>query len=100
MFVYLVLFFQSLIASGTHIVAKVIVKDIDPVTLTMLRSLLAALALLMMVIWRRSNFRFAREHYKTILLLSFLAIPVNQFLFLTGMRYTTPANASLLYCIV
>jgi len=32
-----------------------------------------------------------------LLLLSLLAIPVNQFLFLFGMRYTTASNAALLY---
>ncbi len=32
-----------------------------------------------------------------LLLLSFIAIPVNQFLFLFGMRYTTASNAALLY---
>ena len=97
MFVYFVLLFQSLIASGTHIVAKVVVKDIEPVTLTMLRSLLAAIGLLIIIVVRRTKLTFDRGDYKKIALLSFLAIPVNQFLFLTAIRYTTAANASLLY---
>ena len=95
--VYFVLLFQSLISSGTHIIAKLIVKDVEPVTLTMLRSSMAALALLPIILIRKSNFTFAREHYPSILLLSFLAIPVNQFLFLTAMRFSTPSNAALLY---
>ena len=45
MAVYLSLIFQQLISSGTHIIAKVVVRDIDPLTLTMLRSALAALVL-------------------------------------------------------
>jgi drug/metabolite transporter (DMT)-like permease len=97
MFVYFVLLFQSLIASGTHIIAKVVVKDIDPVTLTMLRSSIAALALLGILFFRRAPIAIAREHYKTIIWLSFLAIPVNQFLFLTAIKYTTASNAALLY---
>jgi len=97
MTVYFVLLFQSLIASGTHIVAKVVVKDVEPVTLTMLRSSMAAVALFLIILVRKTKFPFAREHYKTILLLSFLAIPVNQFLFLTAMKFSTPSNAALLY---
>jgi len=92
-----ILFIQSLVASGTHIVAKVIVVDIEPVTLTMMRSLLAAIVLVAVVIVRRQRRTFAKSDYKPLLLLSFLAIPVNQFLFLSAIKLTTPANASLLY---
>ena len=97
MFVYIILLFQSLIASGTHIVAKVVVKDIDPVTLTMLRSLMAAVALLLIAVVRKTKFKFQKKDYRMIVFLSFLAIPVNQFLFLLAMKYTTPTNAALLY---
>jgi len=96
-FVYSVLLFQQLIASGTHIIAKVVVKDIDPVTLTALRSGIAAIGLLLIILIKRTKFRFQKEDYKSILFLSFLAIPVNQFLFLLAIKYTTPTNASLLY---
>ena len=96
-FVYSVLLFQQLIASGTHIIAKVVVKDIDPVTLTTLRSVIAAVGLIAIAAIRRTKFNFQKEHYKSILFLSFLAIPVNQFLFLLAIKYTTPTNASLLY---
>ena len=97
MAVYLSLIFQQLISSGTHIIAKVVVRDIDPLTLTMLRSALAALVLVAFMAVRGRRFSFAREDRRTIVLLSILAIPVNQFLFLCAMKYTTPANASLLY---
>jgi drug/metabolite transporter (DMT)-like permease len=88
---------QSLIASGTHIVAKVVVTDVEPVTLTMIRSGIAALGFCFLAIMRGQKFRFRKEHLGTVFLLSFLAIPVNQFLFLTAMRYTTPTNAALFY---
>lgn len=97
MLVYVVLLFQSLIASGTHIVAKLVVRDIDPVSLTLLRSILAAIGLLVIVGIRKTRLVFDKEHRKAMILLSFLAIPVNQFLFLTGISYSTPSNASLLY---
>lgn len=95
--IYVILFIQSLVASGTHIVAKVIVADIEPVTLTMMRSLLAAIVLVGAVAVRKQNLSFTKGDYKPLLLLSFLAIPVNQFLFLSAIKLTTPANASLLY---
>ena len=41
--------------------------------------------------------KIAREDRNLVLFLSFLAIPVNQFFFLFGMRYTIPSNAALLY---
>ena len=97
MTIYFILFFQSLISSGTHIVAKVVVTGIEPVTLTMLRSFLAMVGLIVIAAVRRTSFRFRREDYPRILLLSVLAIPINQFLFLSAMRLTSPSNAALLY---
>jgi drug/metabolite transporter (DMT)-like permease len=97
MFIYFVLIFQQLIASGTHIIAKVVVKDIDPVSLTMLRSGIAAIALLVIMYIRRIRLQFERADWKKIIFLSALAIPINQFLFLYAIKYTTPSNAALLY---
>ena len=95
--VYFSLIFRSLISSGTHLVAKVVVRDIEPVGLTMIRSALAAAGLLIIMLIRRTRNSIAREDYGRILLLSFLAIPANQFLFLTALRHTTASNASLMY---
>ncbi len=97
MFVYFVLIFQQFLASGTHIVAKIVVRDIEPLTLTLLRSVLAASGLLAYVWLKGSRLKFEQQDKKKIMWLSFLAIPLNQFLFLAGMRYSTPANAALLY---
>ena len=95
--IYILLLFQALIASGTHIIAKIVVKDIDPVTLTFTRSVMAAIGLLMLSALRRTKLNFKREDFSKIMFLSFLAIPVNQFLFLTAIKYTTASNAALLY---
>ena len=97
MTVYFVLFFQSLIASGTHIVAKLVVTEIEPVTLTMLRSIMAMIGLIIIAVVRKTSFAFEKKDYKRLLFLSILAIPINQFLFLSAMKLTTPANAALLY---
>jgi len=97
MFIYFVLLVQQFIASGTHIIAKVVVQDVEPFTLTLMRSVLAAVGFLIIAAVRRTRFRFERKDYPLLLFLSFLAVPVNQFLFLLSMKYTVPTNAALFY---
>jgi len=95
--VYAILVLQSLMASGTHIVAKVVVSDVEPFTLTLVRSLISAVAMALILLLRGRMPAIKREDYAMFFGLSFLAIPVNQFLFLFGMSYTIPSNAALLY---
>ena len=95
--VYFVLFLHSLSASGTHLVAKVVVNSIDAFTLTLIRSLIAFGGLSVVLLIRGKLPRVKRQDWPLVIVLSMLAVPVNQFLFLYGMKYTTPANAALLY---
>ncbi len=95
--VYGVLFIHSLMASGTHIVARVIAQQVDPFTLTLVRSVIAAAVMAAVLLVRTGVPSFRREDLRLLFTLSFLAIPLNQFLFLLGMRYTIPSNAALLY---
>jgi drug/metabolite transporter (DMT)-like permease len=95
--VYLILVIQSLTAAGTHLIAKVVVQAVDPFSLTLLRSLIALVGMAVVLLVRGRWFHIRREDWGLVLGLSFLVIPVNQFLFLYGMRFTTPANAALLY---
>ncbi len=73
------------------------VGDVDPVTLTMLRSIIAAVGFLIISFFRKTIFKFDKADYPMILFLAVLAIYLNQFVFLYSLKYTTPANASLLY---
>jgi drug/metabolite transporter (DMT)-like permease len=95
--VYIILIVQTLIASGTHIVAKVVVEDIDPVTLTFLRSMIAAIGLLIIFLIREKRIRIERSDRFKMITLGALAIPLNQFAFLIAIGLTTPSNASLFY---
>lgn len=95
--VYAVLLVQSLTSSGTHIVARVIAQQVDGFTLTLVRSLISAAVMGLILLLRGGTLRSLREDRRLVLFLSFIAIPVNQFLFLFGMRYTTASNAALLY---
>ena len=95
--VYAVLVFQQLMASGTHIVAKVVLQDVDPFTLTVARTLISTAAMALILILRGKAPAVRREDYPMFLWLAFLGVPLNQFLFLYGLRFTIPSNAALLY---
>lgn len=95
--VYAVLVIQSLMASGTHIVAKVVVRDVEAFTLTLIRTVISAAAMGFILMIRGKKPAVRREDYAAFFWLSFLAVPLNQFLFLYGMKYTIPSNAALLY---
>lgn len=95
--VYLIMLLHTLLASGTHIVAKVTVTDVDPVTLTILRSVTAGLLLAGFALLRGKPLSVEPADRPRFLLLSALGVPVNQFLFLTGMHASKPTNAALFY---
>ena len=95
--VYALLLVQQLMASGTHIIAKVAARSMDAPTLTLTRSLISAVLMGLILLAGGRRIRIAREDRRLVLFLSFLAIPVNQFFFLYGMRFTIPSNAALLY---
>ena len=97
MTIYLIMLFQSLLASGTHIVAKATVTGVEPVTLTLLRSTIAGLILLGLAFLRKSPLRVDSEDRNRFLLLSALGVPLNQFLFMTGLNASRPTNAALFY---
>lgn len=97
MTIYLIMLFQSLLASGTHIVAKATVTVVDPLTLTLLRSTIAALILIGIALIRRAPLGVDRVDRNRFLLLSALGVPLNQFLFLSGLQASKPTNAALFY---
>ena len=88
---------QSLLASGTHIVAKVIVVDVDPITLTFLRSSLSGAVFFLLYLAIRNRPSISAGDWKRLIVLGLLAVPLNQFFFLFAIKLTTPQNASLLY---
>ncbi|HTR81421.1 MAG TPA: DMT family transporter [Bacteroidota bacterium] len=95
--IYFLIFLQVLLASGTHLVAKAVVGDVEPITLTFIRTCVSTAALGTIFALREKKIRIRREDYRMMLWLSFIVIPVNQFLFLYGIKYTTASNAALLY---
>ena len=95
--IYVVLILQLLVASGTHIVAKAVTADVDPVTLTFLRTIISGLGMILLLRARKISWKVDRSDVKRLLLLGLLGIPLNQFLYLYGIGFTTAANGALLY---
>jgi len=95
--IYLIVLLQIFIAGGTHIVAKAVVRDVDAVTLTFLRSLISSAGLSLFLLTQGHRLKIAREDWKQLAMLGFLGIPVNQFFYLYGLKFSTAANGALLY---
>ncbi|MFI5263439.1 MAG: DMT family transporter [Candidatus Kapaibacterium sp.] len=101
--IYFLLFIQQSIASMTHIVGKDAVETLSPSLVLTFRALIASVALVSFVAIREKRFNLfegiARKDMLRLVLLGFLNIPINQFLYLEGLKYTTPANSALLYAM-
>lgn len=97
MSIYIVMIIQQLIASGTHLIAKTVTQEVDPFTLTFLRGIVSGGALSLLFYLREKKVRIEKKDYPVVIWLSILAIPINQFFYLYGMKFTLAANGALLY---
>ncbi len=94
---YIILVIQVLLASGTQIIASTVAKTMPATNLTFLRTMISGSVYLAYVVFTGLSFKFRGKDVLLLLLLGFLSIPINQFVFLYGMRYTTATDAALLY---
>ncbi len=94
---------QQIIGSTTHIVAQDASEHVEPGLLLLLRAVAASLVFLMILFAteRRWNVfhKIARGDVGRLVLLGVLNVPLNQLLFLHGIKFTTPANSALLYAM-
>ena len=96
--IYVVLLLQMFVAGGTHVVAKAVTNHIDATTLTFLRAVISASGLVLITLARRRRLpAIDRSDYGKLLVLGILALPLNQFLYMYGIHFTTAANGALLY---
>lgn len=95
--IYFVLLIQMMVAGGTHIVAKAVVGHVDAAALTFLRSLFSTAGMIALLAIRGKKIRVERRDWGMLFLIGFLAIPLNQYLYLYGMKSSTAANGALLY---
>lgn len=94
---YIILVIQVLLASGTQIIASVVSRTMPAANLTFLRTLISGSVYLSYVLYSRLSFRFRGKDLLWLILLGLLSVPINQFVFLYGIRFTTATDAALLY---
>jgi drug/metabolite transporter (DMT)-like permease len=97
---YFLLFIQQLIASSTHLVAKNITHDLHPTVVVLFRGIFTCLAYGAWVLIRRRHLvHVKRSDLPLILLLGLINLPINQLLFVWGVKFTTAPNAALAYAL-
>lgn len=98
--IYLLLLLQQFIASTTHLVAKDITAELEPVTVVLFRGIFTCIAFGIWMFIRRTSLRkIDRADIGLIALLGLVNMPINQLLFIWGVDYTTAPNASLAYAL-
>jgi drug/metabolite transporter (DMT)-like permease len=93
--VQITLLLVQLAFGGFHVVAKAVLADLPPLALAGLR-VTAATPFLVWLAWRRDRVLPARRDLPWLALLGGLGVTANQLFFITGLRYTTATNASIL----
>ncbi len=101
--IYFFLVLQQLIGSSTHIIAQSASHAVPPGVILLFRSCGASVLFIpiLFVTERKWNVfsRIERQDYSRLFLVGLLNVPMNQLLYLHGVRYTTPANSALLYAM-
>ncbi|GAB5466423.1 MAG: DMT family transporter [Candidatus Kapaibacteriales bacterium] len=101
---YLSLILQQLIASGTHVIGKSLTFSMEPSVVLLFRVLFVSTAYIFLFSFARKRFPKFKVFLKSgdfwqVLLLGILNIPINQFLFLTSLKHTSPPNVALAYAM-
>ena len=101
--IYFLIFIQQAIASMTHIIGQDIARESSPPLVLLLRATIASVVLLVTTIILKKKWNllegWTRKDILRLFVIGFLNIPINQFLYLEGLQFTTPANSALLYAL-
>jgi drug/metabolite transporter (DMT)-like permease len=95
--VHLVMLLHSALSAGTYLAAKRALVELSPFELALARFACAGAIYAGLV--RARGVRVARADLPALALLGFVAIPVNQGLFLAGLARSTTGHAALLYAL-
>ncbi len=93
----LVMLLHSALSAGTYLAAKRALGELSPFELALARFSIAGLVYAGLLLWRPR--KVARRDLLAMAVLGFVAIPLNQGLFLFGLSLTTPGHAALLYAM-
>lgn len=96
---YVILVLQILLSGGTHVVAKAATNSVPPAVLTFLRTLISSAFYIAYIIYAKLPFKYRGKDLAFICFLGLISVPVNQFIFLYGIKRTTATNAALLYSL-
>jgi drug/metabolite transporter (DMT)-like permease len=88
---------HSALSAGTYLAAKRALGELSPFEVALARFTLAGLIYAALLL--RRPLRVPRRDLARLAVLGFVAIPVNQGFFLTGLSMTTPGHAALLYAL-
>ncbi|MGA1306862.1 MAG: DMT family transporter [Candidatus Kapaibacteriota bacterium] len=97
---YPLILLQQIIASSTHLFAKNVTTLLHPSTVVLFRGFFSAIAYgLWLTLTRKQIKTLEKSDIPWFFVLGALNMPINQLLFIWGVKYTTPANASLAYAL-
>lgn len=92
-----VLVMAQAVISGTYLMAKLGLRELSPLCFGLYRFLLAAIVFTALLAGNK-QWRFPqRSDWGAFLWLAFLVVPLNQGLFLYGMKYTLASHGALFY---
>ena len=84
----------------THIVAKDLTFTENPAVITLFRAALASSVYIIYIFLARKKLRrIDKKDLGMLFLIGFLNIPLNQFLFMNSIYYTSPPNVALAYAL-
>lgn len=87
----------------THIVGQDVARESSPPLVLLLRATIASVILLAVTMFMERKWNllegWTRKDILRLFILGLLNIPINQYLYLEGLRFTTPANSALLYAL-
>ncbi len=94
---YIILVVQILFSSGTYIIANAATQTIPAANLTFLRTLISGAIYLAYLLYSKLPFKYRGKDLTLLLVLGLLSVPINQYAFLYGVKFTTATEAAMLY---
>ncbi len=91
------MFLHSALSAGTYLAAKRALLELSPFELALVRFVLAGACYVALML--RQPPRIAARDLAALAVLGFVAVPLNQGLFLAGLARSTPGHAALLYAL-
>ena len=94
---YTIILLGQVVFAATPLFAKITLREIDPLTVGVLRFGTSAIILNIFLALQGKRIIPPKKYWLPIIFLGFLAIPANQGCFLFGLQFTSPGHSALLY---